>query len=70
MSVPPSTLTRAKGTYTVVTERGATATPVRSGLSHAEAMTLAEKLRGEGQIVGVMHMSGDTSSEVDHYPAR
>lgn len=58
------------GTYAVVTEDSPTATPVRGGLSHAEAMTLAEALRSEGRVVRVMHVTGGNSYEVDRYPAR
>jgi hypothetical protein len=62
-SLPP-------GAYAVVTEDGPMATPLRGGLSHAEAMTLAETLRGEGRVVRVMHVTGGNSYEVDRYPVR
>jgi hypothetical protein len=68
VSASPSTQT--PGTYAVVTDHSASATPLRSGMSHAEAMTMAEMLRREGQIVRIMHVTGDKSCEVDHYPAR
>ena len=68
MSAPDSFL--PSGTYAVVTGDGPTSTPVRGGLSHAEAMTLAEALRGEGRVARVMHVTGGNSHEVDRYPAR
>jgi hypothetical protein len=59
---------RGPATYAVVTRHGAP--PDRSGLSHAEAMRLAEELRRGGDVVSVMHMTEDSSCEVDRYPAR
>ena len=56
--------------YAVVTADGATQRPERSGLSHAQAMSLADKLRRDGHVVIVMHVIGDKSYEVDRYPAR
>jgi len=56
--------------YAVVTWRDATAKPERRGLSHAEAMMLAEEFRREGQVAGVMHVVGNRTYEVDRYPCR
>jgi hypothetical protein len=56
--------------YAVVTARWPKATLERSGLSHAEAMRLAEGLRQEGGMASVLHVIGDKSYEVDRYPAR
>ena len=56
--------------YAIVTADGAVERPERSGLSHAEAMSLADKLRRDGHVVVVMHVVGDKSYEVDRYPAR
>jgi hypothetical protein len=53
--------------YAVVTAKGATE---KAGLSHAEAMTLAEELRRYGKIAMVKHIIGDKSYEVDRYPSR
>jgi hypothetical protein len=44
--------------------------PGWSGLSHAAAMALAERLFREGKVARVMHQVGDRSVEVDRYPAR
>lgn len=58
--------------YAVFTAHGAIEKSVRSGLSHAEAMTLAEQLLrdGKAKAATVKHVIGDTSYEVDRYPAR
>ena len=56
--------------YAVFTAQGAIERSERSRLSHAEAMTLAEQLRRDGKIAIVKHAIGDTSYEVDRYPAR
>jgi hypothetical protein len=56
--------------YAVVTAHGATEKAEGNGLSHAEAMTLAEELRRDGKIAIVKHIIGDKSYEVDWYPAR
>jgi hypothetical protein len=56
--------------YAVVTAGDAHGKPERSGLSHVEAMTLAEELQREGRVAVVMHVVGDQSYEVDRYPAR
>ena len=56
--------------YAVVTADGAIQRPERGGLSHAEAMRFADKLRRQGHVVIVMHVVGDKSYEVDRYPAR
>jgi hypothetical protein len=60
--------------YAVVTARGGRGLErperSRSGLSHVEAMTLAEELQREGEVVTVMHVIGSKSYEVDRYPAR
>ena len=56
--------------YAVVVGESATAAPERSGLSHAEAMMLAERLEREGKTARVMHVIGDKSYEVDRYPIR
>jgi hypothetical protein len=56
--------------YSVVTWRDAMAMPERGGLSHTQAMRLAEELRREGQVVSVMHVVGNRTYEVDRYPCR
>lgn len=56
--------------YSVVTWRGATATPERSGLSHVEAMMFAEEAQRDGKVASVMHVIGDKTYEVDRYPCR
>jgi len=56
--------------YTVTTVRGAIGRPEQSGLSHAEAMVVAEGLRRGGDVAVVMHVIGDKRYEVDRYPAR
>jgi len=59
-------------TYSVVTRRGEgeARTLKRSGMSHGDAMILAEQLRRDGAIAIIVHVIGDKSYEVDHYPAR
>jgi hypothetical protein len=61
---------RNRQTYAVLSGDGETGRPEWSELSHAEAMTLAEKLQRDGQIARVMHVVGGHSYEVDRYPAR
>ena len=56
--------------YAVVCAHGATERPERRGLSHADAMKLAEELQREGGVATVMHVVGDRSYEVDRYPVR
>jgi hypothetical protein len=56
--------------YAVVTAGDAMDKPERSGLSHAQAMILAEELRQHAKVVFVMHVIGGKSYEVDRYPAR
>ena len=56
--------------YAVFTGQGAIEKSERSGLSHVEAMTLAEQLWRDGNVATVKHVIGGTSYEVDHYPAR
>jgi hypothetical protein len=56
--------------YSVVTGRGSSTRPERSGLSHAEAMTLAEELWRGGEVALVKHVVGRKSYEVDRYPVR
>jgi len=58
--------------YAVFTAQGAIEKSVRSGLSHAEAMTLAEQLLRDGKTKAatVKHVIGGKSYEVDRYPAR
>jgi hypothetical protein len=56
--------------YAVFTAQGAIETSERSGLSHAEAMTLAEQLMRDGKTATVKHVIGGSSYEVDRYPAR
>ena len=60
----------AERAYAVVTAHGAVPGPGRGGLSHAQAMVLAEELRREGHVATVLHVVGNKSYEVDHYPAR
>lgn len=64
-----------KGTYAVVTAegtltRGQRAQAERGGLSHADAMILAEGLRDRGLIATIVHVVGGRWHEVDRYPAR
>jgi hypothetical protein len=57
--------------YSVAIEaNGAITNSARSGLSHVEAMVLAERLRRQGAVVVVLHVIGEKSYEVDRYPAR
>jgi hypothetical protein len=56
--------------YAVVTTDGAVQRPERRGLSHADAMLVAERLRSDGHVAIVMHVLGGKSYEVDRYPAR
>jgi hypothetical protein len=56
--------------YSVISRQGAIEKTAGSGLSHAQAMVLAEGLRGRGKIVTIMHVIGEKSYEVDRYPAR
>jgi hypothetical protein len=58
------------GSYAVVTDKDASSKAEWTGLAHADAMKLAEKLRGEGMIARVMHVIGTRGYEVDRYPAR
>jgi hypothetical protein len=58
------------GEYSVVREQDTIEKTAGSGLSHAQAMLLAESLRGPGLVVTVMHVIGRKSYEVDRYPAR
>jgi hypothetical protein len=60
----------AGSSYSVVTDEGAPSKAEWSGLTHADAMKLAEKLRGQGMIACVMHVVGTRGYEVDRYPAR
>jgi hypothetical protein len=56
--------------YAVFTGQGAMSKSERSGLSHVEAMTLAEQLLRDGKTATVKHVIGGASYEVDRYPAR
>jgi hypothetical protein len=58
--------------YSVVTTRGEgeAQTLQRSGMSHPDAMILAEELRRDGTVAIVLHVMGEKSYEVDCYPAR
>jgi hypothetical protein len=56
--------------YAVITSCGGVDKEQRRGLSHVEAMMLAERLRRDGEVAIVMHVVGDRSYEVDRYPAR
>jgi hypothetical protein len=60
----------AERAYMVVTAQGVTPRPGEGGLSHAQAMALAEELRRQGHVVRVLHIVGKKSYEVDRYPAR
>lgn len=55
--------------YAVVTVSGITEIAEGNGLSHAQAMTLAEELRRDGKSTTVRHIIGDKSYQVDWYPA-
>jgi hypothetical protein len=56
--------------YAVVTVPGAVERPEQRGLSHAQATSVAEKLRQDGHVAVVIHVVGDEGYEVDRYPAR
>jgi hypothetical protein len=56
--------------YAVVTASASKTRPERSGLSHADAMTLAEELWRDGEASSVVHVVGHRSYEVDRYPVR
>jgi S-adenosylmethionine synthetase len=56
--------------YDVVSVRGHTEVAERKGLSHPDAMRLAESLRRDGKVAVVKHVVGDQSYEVDRYPLR
>ena len=56
--------------YTVTTVHGELGRPEQSGLSHVEAMRVAEGLWRGGEMAVVMHVIGDKRYEVDRYPAR
>lgn len=56
--------------YAVVTWRDATAKAERTGMSHTQAMKLAEEFRREGKVASVMHVIGHRTYEVDRYPCR
>jgi hypothetical protein len=60
----------AERAYAVVTSRGALPRPGEGGLSHAQAMMLAEELRRQGHVARVLHVVGEKSYEVDRCPAR
>jgi hypothetical protein len=55
--------------YSAITAPGGSEMSERKGLSHAQAMTLAEQLRRDGNTVIVKRIVGDKSYEVDRYPA-
>ncbi len=57
--------------YSVAIEAdGAITKSARSGLSHVEAMVLAERLRRLGAVTAILRVIGEKSYEVDRYPAR
>jgi hypothetical protein len=56
--------------YAVVAAPGSKPRPDRTGLSHADAMTIAEKLWRDGEASSVVHVIGRKSYEVDQYPVR
>jgi hypothetical protein len=56
--------------YSVSVTEDAAKRPLHRGLSHAQAMTVAERLQRAGTIAHVMHIVGATSYEVDRYPPR
>jgi hypothetical protein len=56
--------------YSVSRTEDAAERPLHRGLSHAQAMTVAERLHRAGGIAHVMHIVGATSYEVDRYPPR
>jgi hypothetical protein len=56
--------------YAIVFMDGMVEIAGSSGLSHAEAMSCAEKLQRNGKVVRVMHVIGSNSYEVDRYPPR
>ena len=62
-------LGRAKG-YAVYSAQGTVDKPEHRGLSHVEAMRVAEGLARGGKRVTVRHVVGDKTYEVDRYPAR
>jgi hypothetical protein len=56
--------------YSVATEDGGIEKTERSGLSHAAAMTFAEKCQRDGKVARVMHVIGANRYEIDRYPPR
>jgi hypothetical protein len=56
--------------YSILFMDGSVERAGSSGLSHAEAMSCAEKLQRDGKVVRVMHVVGNNSYEVDRYPPR
>jgi hypothetical protein len=44
--------------------------PFQRGLSHSEAMAVAERMQRMGKTARVMHLVGAKSYEVDRYPPR
>ncbi len=56
--------------YAIDLLEGALERPIRTGLSHPEAMAAAEKLQQSGKVVRIMHVVGDRRYEVDSYPPR
>ena len=70
-SLPRKGLCLMTSSYSVTIDGVGALGPVeRTGLSHAEAMKVAESLRGDDKIVRVMHVVGDKAYEVDRYPVR
>jgi hypothetical protein len=56
--------------YDIDVVLGSTRTTHKSGISHAEAMRLAEELQRQGKSVRIMHVLPTGRYEVDRYPLR
>jgi hypothetical protein len=54
----------------VTTTHGTSESSQRGGMSHVEAMVLAETLQRAGKVATVVHIVGGKSHEVDRYPPR
>ena len=63
-------LDEANAYAVVTTTHGTSESSQRRGMSHAEAMILAERLQRAGKVATVMHIVGGKSYEVDRYPPR
>jgi hypothetical protein len=63
-------LDEEKAYAVVTTTHGTSESSQGRGMSHAEAMILAEGIQRAGKVATVMHIVGGKSYEVDRYPPR